>query len=97
MSRTTVVALLVCVNLLLLTAVLVVAVPPPRTAMAQRSTGLANKYMMVAGEVQDEFDALYIVDMQERLLHAFYFRRGTRDLEYCGYRMLERDFRHNRD
>jgi hypothetical protein len=97
MSRTTVVALLVCVNLVLLTAVLLVAVPPPRTAMAQGTMGLADKYMMVAGQIQSEFDALYIVDMQERLLHVFYFRRGTRDLEYGGYRMLERDFRHNRD
>lgn len=95
MSRTSVLAGLICVNLVLVTALLFVGTTP-RVAQAQPA-GQASNYMIVAGEVMDEFDALYIVDMRERTLHTFVFRRGTRELEYGGYRLLDRDFRHNKD
>lgn len=87
-------AVLVCVNLILLTGVILVG-HTPRAAMAQ-ATGLAGNYMVVSGEIQDEFDALYLLDLRERALHTFYFRKGTQDLQYAGYRLLEQDFRHNR-
>ncbi len=87
-------ALLVCVNLILLTGIVLVG-HTPRTAMAQ-ATGLAGNYLVVSGEIQDEFDALYLLDLRERTLHSFYFRKGTQDLQYAGYRLLEQDFRHNR-
>lgn len=67
-----------------------------RSAEAQAS-GLADNYMFVTGRIQDENDALYVVDMRERTLHTFTFRRGTRELEYAGLRSLDRDFRHNRN
>lgn len=95
MNKTAWLTFLVCLNLILLTAIVFVSTTP-RAAYAQ-GTGLADKYMMVAGEVMDDFDALYVVDMRERTLHTFFFRKGTRNLEYGGYRLLERDFRHNRN
>ncbi len=93
MAKNTCLTLLVCVNLILLTSIIMVGTTP-RAAMAQ-GIGLADNYMVVAGQIQDQFDALYILDLRERTLHTFYFSRGTRDLQYGGYRLLEQDFRHN--
>lgn len=94
MLKRTSLACLICLNLLLLAA-MIFAHTPPRPALAQ-GTGLADNYLAVAGEVQDEFDALYILDHKARTLHTFLLRRGTYDLEYGGMRLLDRDFRHNR-
>lgn len=95
MSKTTCLTVLVCLNLILVTAILLLA-SPPRAALAQ-GAGLADNYMMVAGEVQDDFDALYIIDVRERTMHTFFFRRGTRELDYGGYRLLDQDLRNNRN
>ncbi len=91
MNKSTLLALLICLNLVLLTGIVLALCPLP-TAYAQ-GTGLAGNYMIVAAEIQDSYDALYLIDMKERLLHAFYYDRGTRKLEYGGLRNLERDFR----
>ena len=82
---------LICLNLVLLTALVIFGVPA-RTAVAQ-GTGLAGNYLVVAGEIQDQFDALYLFDLQERALHTFYYQKGSNDLQYSGLRSLERDFR----
>lgn len=106
MPKTTLLTALVCVNLVLATAIVIVAVPPT-AAYAQAAEevppagpppavgALADSYLMVTGQIQSEFDALYVIDMRERTLHTFYFRRGTLKLQYAGYRLLERDFRFN--
>jgi hypothetical protein len=93
MNKTAWLTLLVCVNVLLLTGIVLFGFAP-RTALAQ-GTGLAGNYMIVTGEIQDQFDALYVLDLHERTLHAFYFQKGSNNLEYAGYRDLERDFRNN--
>jgi len=95
MKKSTCVALLVCVNLVLLTGVIVVSYEPP-AALAQ-GTGLAANFMMVAGEIQDQYDALYIIDLRHRTLHAFQFDRGTKALEYKDWRDLRLDFRNEGD
>lgn len=93
MRKSTWLTILVCLNLALLVGVLLVGYSP-RAAQAQ-GAGLSGNYMVISGEIQDEFDALYMIDLRERTLHSFYFRKGTRDLQYGGYRVLERDFRNN--
>jgi hypothetical protein len=95
MSKTTCLSLLVCVNLILLTAIVLCSYSPP-AAYAQ-GTSLAGDYLVVAGEIQDQHDALYLIDLRNRLLHVLYFDRGTRRLRYAASRDLELDFRHNRD
>lgn len=95
MHKTTWLAVLVCVNLILLTGLILVGTGP-RTALAQ-PTGLSGNYLVVAGETQTGVDALYLIDLKERTLHMFYFDRGTKKLEWGGYRNLELDFRHNRE
>ena len=95
MSKNTYLSLLVCVNLVLLTATLLCSYAPP-AAFAQ-GTSLAGDYMVVAGEIQDQHDALYIIDLRNRLLHVLYFERGRKQLRYAASRDLELDFRRNRD
>ncbi len=89
------IAALVCANVALLAA-LALATTAPKSALAQ-ATGLAGNYMAVAGEVQDEFDALYLVDLKSHILHAFQFDRGKKQLEYVDSRDLRRDFRNDRN
>ena len=95
MSKNTWIAMLVCVNLVFLTAICLASYSLP-TAAAQ-GTGLAGNYMVVAGEIQDEYDALYVVDMRARTIHVFYWDKGRRELVYSDWRELDADFRHNRD
>lgn len=94
MSKTTCLSLLVCVNLVLLTALVLCSHSPP-AAYAQGAS-LAGDYLVVAGEIQDQHDAIYIIDLRNRLLHVLYFDRGTKLLRYAASRDLELDFRHNR-
>ncbi len=94
MKRNITISLLICVNLILFTSIVFFSYSLPE-ANAQ-STSLANDYMVVAGEIQDGYDALYMLDGRTRLLHVFYYDRGTRMLKYAGWRDLERDFRNNR-
>lgn len=95
MNRNTLLSLLVCLNLLLLAAILLFAYSPP-AALAQ-GTGLAGNYLVVAGEIQDEYDALYLIELRSRTLHAFYYDKAKKQLLYSDVRSLERDFRHNTD
>ena len=94
MRRSTVIAALVCLNLMLLTGIVLssYSLPP---AYAQ-TAGLATDYLVVAGEIQDEHDAIYLVDIRNRMLHVLYFDRGQRQLRWGASRDLEQDFRYNR-
>lgn len=94
MRKTTCLSLLICLNLVLATALILCAHTPP-AAYAQ-GTSLGGDYMAVTGEIQDEHDGLYIIDVRARMLHALYFDRGQKQLRYAGSRDLEQDFRHNR-
>ncbi|MFQ5805082.1 MAG: hypothetical protein ACE5I3_01390 [Phycisphaerae bacterium] len=94
MTKQMCLSVLVCVNLILLTAIVLCSYSPP-AAYAQ-GTSLADDYVVVAGEIQDQHDALYIIDVRNRILHVLYYERGTKRLRYAASRDLERDFRHNR-
>lgn len=95
MSKTTCLSLLVCVNLLLLTGLVLCSHSPP-AAYAQ-ATSLASDYMVVAAEIEDQYDAIYIIDLRNRLLHVLYYDRLTKRLRYAASRDLEQDFRFNRE
>lgn len=94
MKRQSWIALLVCLNVILATGILLSNYSPP-TALAQ-GAGLSGNYMLVAGEIQDQYDALYIIDLRSRNIHAFYYDKTTKKLSFAGSRDLEKDFRHNR-
>ena len=60
-----------------------------------KSLPLWQNYLMVAGEINDGVDALYIIDLSQRRLHAFVPNRdmSNRRLFHAGFRDLQRDFR----
>ncbi len=89
-KRTAIVALAV-VNLLLLAGLIVSSYSLPE-ARAQ-AVGRAGNFMMVAGEVQEGNDALYVFDLRDRVLHTFTVGSGDRvDLVHRYTRNLARDF-----
>jgi len=94
MSKRICIGVLVCLNLALLAGIVMATTGPP-LALAQATTGLAGRYMVVAGEVQDQYDALYLLDTRSRNLYVFLYDRGRRQLRLSAARDLERDFRHN--
>jgi hypothetical protein len=94
MTKNTWLSLLVCVNLVLLTGIVLCSYSPAQ-AYAQ-GTSLAGDYLVVAAEIQDQHDGLYIIDLRSRILHVLYYERGQKRLRYAASRDLELDFRHNR-
>ena len=90
-------AALVCVNLVLLTGIVLVSAAPPaalaQEAPAAASPGLASNYLIVTGNIQSDFDGVYVIDRSRQLLHGFYWERGRNRLLYAGSRDLEVDFR----
>ena len=93
MTKRGLIVLLVGVNLVLL-ASLILMNWRPAAAYAQ-ATPLGQNYLMVAAEIKDGVDALYVVDLTQRRMHAFVPSRDYNDrrLFYVGFRDLQRDFR----
>ncbi len=93
MSKRGIVVLLVGLNLCL-AAVLILSAWKPPAAYAQAAP-LGQNYAVVAGEIRDGVDALYILDLAQRRLHVFVPNRdqNNRRLFHVGYRDLQRDFR----
>ena len=91
MDKRVVMVGLVGVNLVLLAALLFVS-PGPQAAVAQ-SVSQGGNYMVVTGKIYDDHDALYLIDLNTRTLHAFTFSQTRRQLEYRGARSLLTDFR----
>jgi hypothetical protein len=86
--KSALVVLLVCINLALLAALVVVNVSP---ANAQTERG-ANDYIMVTGKVEAGFDAVYVIDLKTRRLAAWRFDRTKKTLVAYKGRVLETDF-----
>jgi hypothetical protein len=93
MSKRAIIVLLTGANLLLL-AVLILANYRLPAAYAQAAP-LAQNYLMVAGEIRDSQDALYVIDLASRRLHAFVTNRAQNDrrIFHAGVRDLQREFR----
>ena len=87
---------LVGVNLLLLATLILSSWSLP-AAYAQAAP-LGQNYAMVAGEVRDGQDAVYLLDLPRRRMHVFVPNRdfNNRRLFYEGSRDLQRDFRGGR-
>ena len=91
-----VIALLVVVNLGLL-AGMILSVVEERTAragtaMAQSMPG-SPKYLMVTGQYRSADQALYVVNLERRMLAVFVFDQGKKRLSYVGRASLAADFR----
>jgi hypothetical protein len=91
MKRSLPLYLLIGVNALLLCVLVGMAIPP-RPAMAQAIGGAGN-YLMVTGNIQSDYDAIYIIDLAQRQLYTFTVKRGQAAFEFRGVRDLQQDFR----
>jgi hypothetical protein len=83
------VVLLVCINLALVAALVVVNVAP---ASAQTERG-ASDYIMITGKIEQGFDAVYVIDLKTRRLAAWRFDRTAKKLVPYRGRVLETDFK----
>lgn len=90
MTKRALVCLLVGLNAVLFTVLVVAAWDLPK-AHAQ-AVGLASNYLMVAAEINDDHDALYVCDLATRIMHVFEVDRTSRQLIRIDMRDLRQDF-----
>ena len=90
-----VIALLLLVNLGLLTAVILSVVEDKNalagTAIAQATPG-SPKYLMVTGRYRQDKQALYVVNLENRMLGVFTFDQSKKRIIYSGRASLAADF-----
>lgn len=92
MRKRSIVMVLVGVNLFLLAA-LVYSVFPMPAAYGQR-VGTAGNFMLVTGEIQSGYDAVYLFDVGERVVYAFTIPKGrSGEIVFQDKRDLKADFR----
>jgi len=93
MSKRALIVLLAGVNLLLLTVLILAGYGVP-AAYAQPAP-LGQNYVMVAGEINDGVDALYVLDLTQRRMFVFVPNRdqNNRRVVLTAFRDLQRDFR----
>ncbi|MGE0479933.1 MAG: hypothetical protein AB7Q17_05610 [Phycisphaerae bacterium] len=95
MNKSSWIAALACLNLGLLAGVVLYSLPA-NTAFAQETPAPAvGGFVVVTGEIQDEYDALYVIDLSTRRLHAFMYDKTGKHLAFTSSRDLDRDFRNN--
>lgn len=87
--KTTVIVILMCVNVALLAAL---ALGSPGKAHGQVYGG-GNDYLMITGQIASNYDAVYIIDMKKRQLRGWEFNRSRKRLVPIGQRDLRSDFR----
>lgn len=92
MNRRALILLLVGLNLVLLVALLYSAFPMP-AAFAQR-VGTSGNYMLITGQIQSGYDAVYLFDVAERRMHVLTIEKGgSNRLDHRDTRDLQQDFR----
>ncbi|MBN2563064.1 MAG: hypothetical protein JXQ75_19235 [Phycisphaerae bacterium] len=94
MTKRALIVLLVGVNLILLAALILASGWGLPAAYAQ-AVPLGQNYLIVAAEIRDGVDALYVIDLSQRRMHVFRPNRDQNDrrLLHVGFRDLQRDFR----
>ena len=83
---------LVCVNVALLAALMLVVSTPP--AQAQGFGGV--DYIMVPGRIQTNTSAVYILDVPNQQVTAVYVDKTAKAVTPIGTRLIRTDFRESR-
>lgn len=91
MSKRAWITLLAGVNAVLLTTLVLTSWRLPE-ARAQAAP-LASNYLMVAAEINNDHDALYILDLASRIMYVLEVDRTSRQLVPLDVRDLKQDFR----
>ena len=86
--------LLVVLNLVLLSAVVIRAVDD-RPAFAQQANISSANYLAVTAQIENDLDALYLIDVADRRLYMIVPSKGGRPVQLQGLasRDLNDDFR----
>ena len=94
--KVAVIALLLVVNICLL-AGLILSVAGSDTALAGTAYAQAvpgsPKYLMVTGRIRETEQALYVVNLERRMLAVFTFDQGKKRLSYNDKASLAADFK----
>lgn len=91
MTRRGIVALLAGLNAILLTTLVLTSWRLP-VANAQAAP-MASNYLMVAGEINNDHDALYVLDLAARMMFVMEVDRTGKNLIPLDVRDLKKDFR----
>ena len=95
-TKTMTIAVLLVVNLALLSG-LILKVWPVSWAEAGTAYGQAMygspRYLMVVGRIQEDNQALYVVNLERRMLATFTFSQSKKKLTFNGRASLAADFR----
>lgn len=94
MTKRSLIVLLIGLNMVLATTLVLLCGRLP--AAHAQAAPLAANYLMVSGVIQQSHDALYVIDLANRDLHAFEVDRTTRRLFHRDVRDLLQDFRGGR-
>lgn len=89
MTRRTLVLLMVCVNIALITTLMTRDLP---RAYGQAAPLGAN-YLLVSAQETDDYDALYVLDLASRVLYVFEVDRSSKQFVLVDQRDLTQDFR----
>ena len=93
--KVAIIALLLVVNIGLLAAVILSIVSSPATlagtAYAQAMPG-SPKYLMVTGRYRSDSQALYVVNLERRMVAVFTFDQAKKKLTYNDRASLAADF-----
>lgn len=97
MNKSSLIVLLVGVNLFLLSCLILTAYTPP-TALAEEAAESTEGFVLFAAEAERQNDAVYLLDTKNHRLHAFRtnFPRvagGPTAIAWLAGRDLMRDFR----
>jgi hypothetical protein len=89
-----IIAILICVNVGLLMA-LIVGIDAPKAQANYPGAVMPNNTIMITGQIRANEDALYILDMASEKLAGFEFQRkgSTRKLRALGARDLKIDLK----
>ncbi len=98
LSKQAIIVALVGLNLLLLTAVLMVGYTPPAAFAQEVGPPATSDFILTAAEAEIGNDVTYVLDTRNQLLHAFRtpFPHMVSDpvfVTYAGTRDLSRDFK----
>jgi len=88
--KTFILILLIAINVLLAGVLIFKVIEMPQ-AKAQ-PIGMSGNYLMVSGEILGtKADAVYIIDLEQRKLHALHYDRARRRVSHQGTRDLTQD------
>ena len=91
--KKTAIIVLVCVNVALLAALVATTLPQAEAQPAVAPAGIPPNYMLMTGHIRPNEDAVYVLDVNSRILAAWEFNQTAKRLQRIRLmRDLSKDF-----